>query len=160
MSAASRNITASSASTSRKPAATVNGSRSAAISGGRMAFSTATIAATSTAPQKPLTLAPGTIPAATSRASADDSHANASRSGRNRGLTGLHASACACGGVMSRRRGLGDPGAEELERPARLRRLLEDPRVVRIQPELRDQLAVEALRRELQLEHEHGTEHG
>jgi hypothetical protein len=103
MSAVSRRITASSASTSRNPAATVNGSRSAAISGGRIAFSTATIAATRIASQNPFTLAPGTIPAASSSATADDTQANASRSGRRRGRTGCQASSC---DVISRGRAL------------------------------------------------------
>ena len=59
MSAASIRIAASRARTSRKPIATVNGSLSAAISGGSTALRTPTIAATATAPPKPLSSAPG-----------------------------------------------------------------------------------------------------
>ena len=47
--------------TSTKPSASVNGRRSAAIRGGRIAFRTATTSATSRAPQKPSTSAPGTM---------------------------------------------------------------------------------------------------
>src|SRR5829696_3416867 len=89
MSAASNSIAASSPRTGRKPMPAVKGSRSAAMSGGRTALSTATTAATATAPAKPRISAPGSSWVASSRASADASHAAARRSGRSRGRAGL-----------------------------------------------------------------------
>ena len=58
-----------------------NGSRSAASSGGTIAFSTPIAAAAASAPPKPFTVAPGTIHAATSRAAAVTSQERASRIG-------------------------------------------------------------------------------
>ncbi len=52
----------------------MNGSRSAATIGGRNAFRTAITAEATTAPRKPLTWTPGTIPAAISSAPAATSH--------------------------------------------------------------------------------------
>src|SRR4051794_27569101 len=84
-------IAASSARTSRNPSASVNGSRSAATTGGRSALSTATIAAMMIAPPKLLMSAPGTIPVASSSASADTSHAATRRTGCRRRNSGRHA---------------------------------------------------------------------
>ena len=89
MSAASLRITASSASTAKKPMATVNGSLSAAISGGSTALRTPTMAATATAPPKPLSSAPGTTAAASISPSADPSQAMTRRTGCRRGRSGL-----------------------------------------------------------------------
>src|SRR4051812_45811653 len=124
MSATTRRITASRARMSRKPRATVNGSRRAATIGGRIALRTATTAATRTAPPNPLTLPPGTMPAAIRIATAEESQAKAMRNGRSRGRPGTHAS-CVPAVVTSGRLGrLGrEPGAEELERAPRLRLL-------------------------------------
>ena len=61
ISAAARRMAASSASASRNPIATVNGSRSAATSGGSTALRMPTIPATATAPPNPLSSAPGAI---------------------------------------------------------------------------------------------------
>ena len=89
ISAAASRMAASRASASRKPIATVNGSRSEATSGGSTALRMPTIAATATAPPKPFSSAPGAIPAASSSASADPSHAIRRRSGWMRGRSGF-----------------------------------------------------------------------
>ncbi len=89
MLSAARSISASRLSTSRKPIASMNGSRSAAISGGTAAFSTAMTATASRAPKKSFTDAPGTINAAISSAAAETSHAKSSASGLIRGRPGV-----------------------------------------------------------------------
>src|SRR5215211_4935634 len=91
MSAASSRIAASAARTSRKPTASVSGNRSAAMIGGSSALSPATIAATTIAPPNPRMSAPGTIPAASSSASADTTQAAARRTGCSRGASGRQA---------------------------------------------------------------------
>ena len=63
-----RRIAASAINTSRKPRTSVSGRRSAASNGGMIAFSAATMTATSSAPQKLSMWTPGRTPAATIRA--------------------------------------------------------------------------------------------
>ena len=67
----------------------ISGRRSAASSGGRIAFRTAIAAAAGSAPRKPLTLAPGTIQAATSSDDAATSQATRRRIGLSFGRLGL-----------------------------------------------------------------------
>jgi hypothetical protein len=88
MSEASLNIQASTKSTSRKPRTSVNGSRSAASNGGRIALSTAMIAAATNAPPQPCTVTPGTTAAAKRIAAAEMIHATSRRTGRMRGRSG------------------------------------------------------------------------
>jgi hypothetical protein len=59
----------------------MNGSRSAAITGGRMALSTPITAAATNAAPKPLTSAPGTIQQAASSATVARSHERSRRTG-------------------------------------------------------------------------------
>ena len=87
-SAASR-IRASTTRTRTSPTSSMNGSRRAAISGGRTAFRTAIATLAAKAPPKPLTVAPGTTQAATRSATADASHVIRRRSGRSFGRAGL-----------------------------------------------------------------------
>ena len=72
----------------------MNGSRSAAISGGRTAFRIAITAAATKAPQKLFTSAPGTIQAATSSAIVETSQVTTTRTGRSRGTCGPHTGVC------------------------------------------------------------------
>ena len=88
ISSAASSINASARRTSRNPATSVNGSFSAARSGGRTAFSAATIADTSNAPQKPSMEAPGTSHAAAMSASAARIQAVTTRASRKRGRSG------------------------------------------------------------------------
>ena len=73
-----------------KPSPTMNGRRSAASSGGRSAFSTATTAAIQSASQRSTMLTPGRMIAATSSAIAVRNHEISSRTGLNFGLSGSH----------------------------------------------------------------------
>ena len=86
-----RRMNASANSTSRKPSTSVSGRRSAASTGGMTALSAATIAATSSAPQKLSMLTPGNSPAATIKAAAMASHETTSENSRKRGRSGCHA---------------------------------------------------------------------
>ena len=70
----STRMPASAIRTSKNPRTSVSGNRNAASTGGMTAFSAATIAATSSAPQNPSMLTPGRIPAATRKASPVPSH--------------------------------------------------------------------------------------
>ena len=88
---AMRRMTASATSTSRKPRTSMSGSRSAASTGGMIAFSTETIAATSSAPQKPSMWTPGRSPAATISATPVASHETRSGNNRKRGRSGFQA---------------------------------------------------------------------
>ena len=67
------------------------GRRSAASSGGRIAFSTAMAAAATNAAPVLCSATPGTIHAATAIDAADTAHATATRTGRRRGICGSHA---------------------------------------------------------------------
>ena len=71
----------------------MNGNRSAATIGGRIALRTAISRAATTAPQKPSTATPGTSLAAISRAAALSSHETRSRSGRYFGRSGCQVTA-------------------------------------------------------------------
>ena len=66
----------------------MNGSRSAAMIGGRTALTTAIPAATRKAPPGSSSDTPRTSPAATQTDAAEMSHATSSRSGRKRGVIG------------------------------------------------------------------------
>ena len=66
----------------------ISGSRSAAISGGRIALRTAITAAATNAPQKLWTAAPGTIHAATSSATVASTHETRRRIGPMCGRAG------------------------------------------------------------------------
>ena len=88
---AMRRIAASAINTSRKPRTSVSGKRSAARNGGMIAFSAATIAATSSAPQKLSMWTPGRIPAATIRATPVPSHERRRGNNRKRGRSGFQA---------------------------------------------------------------------
>ena len=83
-------IHASTSSTMMNPRPSMNGRRSAAMIGGRMAFMIATRAATSSAPQNPGTETPGSTAAAASTPAPETSHATASLTGSSRGRSGFH----------------------------------------------------------------------
>ena len=68
----------------------VNGSRSAAITGGRMAFRMAIRAAMPRAPQNPETVTFGTTSAANSSESAEITQLTTTRTGRTCGRCGRH----------------------------------------------------------------------
>ena len=68
----------------------MNGSRSAATSGGRSAFRTAITAAAASAPQKAVTCAPGRSQAAMSSAIVTRSHRDTSWPNPSFGRWGLH----------------------------------------------------------------------
>jgi hypothetical protein len=85
---ASTNIAASRKSTSRKPRISVNGSRNAASTGGRIAFSNAISADATSAPPQPSIDTPGTTAAAKTSAAAERSHATSKRTGWMRGRSG------------------------------------------------------------------------
>ncbi len=85
---ASSSASASTTSTSRKPNASTNGIRSAAITGGTIAFTIATSAAVATAPQKFGIETCGTIAAAASSDSAETSHPSTTRTGFSLGTSG------------------------------------------------------------------------
>ena len=70
----------------------MNGSRSAASTGGITAFSTATTAATTNAPAPPMST-PGRIAAATPSDAAVSTQESSRRSGLNRGRSGCQATA-------------------------------------------------------------------
>ncbi len=82
-------ISASSTSTRTNPSTSMNGSRSAATTGGRRAFRIAMTAVATRAPQKSVTWAPGTIQAAPNSAAVDSSQASNTPTGRMGGLAGL-----------------------------------------------------------------------
>ena len=84
MSPARRRTKAFIASTSRKPSASMNGSRSAARIGGRSAFSTATTIATMNAPPLSAMSTPGRMAAAAAMESAVTTQAIRKRRGLNR----------------------------------------------------------------------------
>ena len=88
ISEARMSISASSTRTARNPTSAMNGKRSAATIGGRIAFSTAISSAATTAPPKPSTETPGTIVAAISSAAALSSHDRRTRRGRYFGRSG------------------------------------------------------------------------
>ncbi len=90
---ASFSTKAFSARTSRKPRASMNGRRRAASIGGRIAFSTATTAATTSAPPVPAMSTPGRIAAATPSDAAVIAHERRRRSGLNLGRSGCQAKA-------------------------------------------------------------------
>jgi hypothetical protein len=90
MSSAAISISASTTRMSTRPTNSMNGSRSEAMIGGRMAFRTAIAAVAARAPLRSFTVAPGTISAATSSAAADRIHAITSRVSRTFGRLGLH----------------------------------------------------------------------
>ena len=95
MLSAAISIRASSTSTARNPVISVNGSRSAATSGGRIAFSSEITAAAIRALQKFLTSAPGTIQVATSSAMADTIHCSTRCGARIRGCSACQVGSCA-----------------------------------------------------------------
>ncbi len=76
-----------------KPSPTVNGSRSAAISGGRTAFRTATRSATRNAAPVWSSATPGSSQAATAIEAALTTQPITRRSGRRRGFSGCHSTA-------------------------------------------------------------------
>ncbi len=90
-SAAMRRMTASAINTTRKPRTSVSGNRSAARMGGMTAFSAATMAATSSAPQKLSMSTPGRIAAATIRARPVANHETSRGNSRQRGRSGCQA---------------------------------------------------------------------
>ena len=90
-SAAIWRMSASATRTTRKPSTSVSGNRRAASTGGITAFNAATTAATTSAPQKLLTLTPGRIAAATISATPVASHETRSGNTRKRGRSGCHA---------------------------------------------------------------------
>ena len=81
-------MSASAISTSRKPRTSVSGNRSAARTGGMTAFSTATIAATTSAPQKVSISTPGRSHEATIRATPVANHETSSGNNLRRGRSG------------------------------------------------------------------------
>ena len=87
---ATRSMAASTNRISRKLVIRVNGSRSAAITGGRMAFRMAIRAAMPRAPQNPETVTFGTTSAANSSESAEITQLTTTRSGRTCGRWGRH----------------------------------------------------------------------
>ena len=86
----SSRIRASTISTAKNPMININGSRSAATSGGNTAFSTPINAAASSAPRNVLTSTPGRITPDTTTATAPTSSASTTRSGRKRGRAAFH----------------------------------------------------------------------
>ena len=93
MSDADFSIHASARSTMMNPSPSMNGRRSAAMIGGRMAFMIATMAATTSAPQNPGTETPGSTNAAASSPAPETTHAIARRTGSSRGRCGSHTGA-------------------------------------------------------------------
>jgi hypothetical protein len=108
-------ISASSTSTSKNPTRSINGSRSAAISGGSRAFSNATIATVKTAPPKSFTVAPGRS-APRSAARGCDEPVQHDRNGRTLGFRGVQSLGVVRADTFLR------SGAHEPRRPARARR--------------------------------------
>src|SRR5262245_9359462 len=84
---AAMSISASTTSKTRNPSAAMKGRRTAATSGGRIAFRTPITAATTRAEPKSLMWAPGTIAAAASKDAARSTQEKSRRPTRNRGLT-------------------------------------------------------------------------
>ena len=112
-SAASSSASASTKSTARKPTTSVPGSRSAAITGGRTALTTAITAATRKAAPVSSSDTPRISPAATQTDTAEMSHATSRRSGRKRGVIGAQrgVSPYACGRSTHLSSGRCSPGA-------------------------------------------------
>ena len=81
-------IAASASRISTKPSSAMNGRRSAAISGGTIAFRIAIARLTPIAPTKPLTETPGTISAARKSEAAERSQPIRRRGARKRGRPG------------------------------------------------------------------------
>ena len=81
-------ISASATRTSRKPTTSMKGSRSAASTGGTIAFRIAISAATTKADPTPPRATPGTSQAATQTAPAPVAHATIDGTSRNRGGAG------------------------------------------------------------------------